>query len=98
MSQGSSDNFVDRMIGRIETKEAANDNGSPVPVYRVIIEDEDTGREFIGWGGISRARVERIVEFVDNKGVADEKIGRLPARKLNLDGLARNRNRNRGRR
>lgn len=95
MSTGTND-FVDALIGRIEHKAAANDNSeAPAQVFRVIIEDEDTGREFLGWNGINRARAGRIAEFIDNRGVADEKIGRLPPRKLNLDGLARNRNRGR---
>lgn len=94
MNTGGNDSFVDTLISRIEHTDAANDNGKPTAAtFRIVIEDEATGREFLGWGGLIRERVDLIAGFIDNRGVAQEKIGRMPARRLNLDGLARNRGR-----
>ncbi len=87
------DSFVDALIGRIAVSgDAANDNASTGGPYRVVIEHESDGREFVGWGGISRERAEAIVAFVNNRCAPDIKIGRLPPRP-NMDGLARNRKR-----
>lgn len=83
--------YVDQLIGRIEHKDAANDNASPAASYRVVIEDETTGQEFVGWSGISRERAETIADFVNRRGVADVKIGRMPRRPFLFGRLARGR-------
>lgn len=58
----------------------ANDNGIAPGCFRVVIEDEDTGQEYLGWGGITRERAEKIVDFIDGRAVADVKVGRLARR------------------
>lgn len=61
----------------------ANDNaqGAPHPqCFRIVIEDEETGQEFIGWGGVTRERAEKIIDFVDGRAVAEVKVGRLARR------------------
>jgi hypothetical protein len=69
----------------LSLSQAANDNASPQgQTYRVVVEDDETGQELMGWTGITRARIEAIADFVDNRAVPQEKLGRLVKRRPNL--------------
>lgn len=49
--------------------------------YRVVIEDEKTGQEFVGFSGLNRVAVERIHALVNSVGAHELSVGKLPTGK-----------------
>jgi hypothetical protein len=48
------------------------------PRFRIVIEDEDSGQEFVGFSGHTRSFVESVVAFIKARGDHDLSAGRLP--------------------
>lgn len=49
--------------------------------YRIVIEDEKTEQEFVGFSGLNRVAVQRIVALIHSVGAHELQIGRLPTGK-----------------